>query len=413
MPSCPHATHQSLKQIESSTVESISFCRDSCLRTFFFCQKCGEANRPLARFCRRCGDPIDYAGAEILLERSTAFSVQPIRGESNSLARHALNQVHSLESRLGSLFVIADSAILVFDTHSLHEPLRSIRLPGRAIRGMSVKSSSDDVQLLVTTSDSVYQLSLLEDTTETELYAVSERSRLIYNHAFYCGDNVYFLEYDEKDRTSNLIRLPDQSSVSFKGLCRQPLIMLNDQVFFCTENEIFRYNTKEQILNSQKSPEHLNRFADPAYSEELECVYFVGENNFWRLNLNNSETSPLPLKTLAAGDPRIAATGDKLFVARSTGLVILNPFGEVQWDSNKNFISASSDLRAPRIFPNEFIFTSLGRFGGSDVRIHSRNNPDRFELVSYEKRLACAPLLSLGRLISVVGEESAIELKVS
>jgi hypothetical protein len=93
--------------------------------------------------------------------------------------------------------------------------------------------------------------------------------------------------------------------------------------------------------------------------------------------------------------------------------MILNPFGDEQWESNKSFISASSDLRPPRIFPNELLFTSLGRMGGSDVRVHFRNNPNRFELVSHEKRLACSPVLSLGRLISVVGEDSALELKVT
>jgi hypothetical protein len=189
--------------------------------------------------------------------------------------------------------------------------------------------------------------------------------------------------------------------------------VLNDKIFFCTENELFLYDTSNQTLNTQKAPEHLNRFSDPAYSEELEAIYLVGGNRFWRLSAKDSDLSAAPLNTPAVGDPRIAASGDKLFVARATGLMILNPFGDEQWESNKSFISASSDLRPPRIFPNELLFTSLGRMGGSDVRVHFRNNPNRFELVSHEKRLACSPVLSLGRLISVVGEDSALELKVT
>lgn len=414
MSSCPHITHQSVKQIDPNGNQSISFCRDSCSKTFFFC-RCGEANRPLARFCRNCSEPMDYFGAEADLEKETRFSVKPSGGETYLLARYGVKQVHALESCFGFLFIIADSALLVFDTHRLHEPLRSISPQGkRAIRGISVNSLTNDVQLLMTTGESIYQHSLLElDAAGMELYRVSQSSQSIYSHAFYCSNNIYFLEFDETNQTSKLIRLPDQVVATFKGRSRQPLTVLNDKIFFCTEKEIFLYHTRPQTLESQNSPEYLNRFANPAYSEELECIYFVGENKLWRLSLKDSEISPSPLNTLAVGDPRIAATGDKLFVARSTGLVILNAFGDAQWDSVKNFISAASDLRPPRIFRNEFVFTSLGRLGGSDVRVHSRNDPSRFELVSYEKRLACSPLLSLGRLISVVGEDSATELKVN
>lgn len=412
MPSCPHF-HQSTKQIHSTEGQSIFFCRDSCLRTFFFCPHCGEANRSLARFCRHCSEPIDYVRTEASVERSTLF--KPCKNETYSLERFGLKEIRALESRLGFLFVIADNAILLFDTHSLHEPLKSIPSRSeRAIRGVSTNSLPDGMRLLITTAESIYQLDFLDlDAAGTELYKVPQSSQSIYNSALRCADYIYCWEYDATNQTSKLIRLPDQVITTFKGVSRQPLTVLNDKIFFCTENELFLYDTSSQKLKTQKAPEHLNRFSDPAYSEELEAIYFVGENRFWRLSAKDSDLSAAPLNTPAVGDPRIASSGDKLFVARATGLMILNPFGDEQWDSSKNFISASSDLRPPRIFPNEVLFTSLGRMGGSDVRVHMRNNPNRFELVSYEKRLACSPVLSLGRLISVVGEDSALELKVT
>jgi hypothetical protein len=415
MSSCPHITHQTVKEVDTTGGQEISFCRESCSKTFFFCSHCREANRPLARFCRHCGEPISYAATEAGLETSLQFSVRQSGGESYPLSRYNIKEASALKSYLGFLLVVADSAVLIFDTHSLHEPLKLFRPPdGQAVRGVNMKSLPDDELLLISTAQSIYQLSLLElNAAAREICKVSRPSRFIYHEAFYCVDDIYFLEYDEADRTSMLIRFPDQVIATFNGFSRHPLTVGLDQIFLCTENQFFLYDTKGNALKDRKSPEYLERSVNPAYSEELETVYLVGENNLWRLELNDPEISPSPLSTKAVGDPRIAASGDKLFVARSNGLLILNPFGDVNWDSNKHFISASSDLRAPEIYPNYFIFTSVGKLGGSGVRVHSREYPSRFDLISYEKRLNCSPLLSLGRLIALVGEASAMELKVN
>lgn len=319
-----------------------------------------------------------------------------------------------MKSHLGFLFVVSDKGVLIFDTHSLNDPLKSFNSPGgRAVRGVTPKSSADDEQLLITTSQGIYQLNLLDlNAAETELCRVSKPSRIIYHSALFCGDELYFLEHDEADRTSRLLRFPDQEVATFKGFCRPPLTVANDCIFFCTESQLFLYNSRDNSLQSKKAPEYLQPAANPAYSEESETVFLVGENNLWRLSLSDAELSPAPLNTKAAGDPRIAAGGDRLFVARSNGLVILSPFGDVIWDSDRNFIKAASDLRAPEIYPKYFIFTSIGRMGGSDVRVHPREDPSRFGLISYENRLSCPPLLSLGRLIAATGEEGSMELKV-
>jgi hypothetical protein len=246
----------------------------------------------------------------------------------------------------------------------------------------------------------------------TEVYRVSKPSRFIYHSAFYCASDIYFLEYDEADGTSTLNQFPDQVVAVFKGLSRRPLIITGDRIFLCTETQFYLYDTNSSTITDQKAPEYLEQSANPAYSKELGTIYFVGENTLWRLNLNDPEMSPSPLNTRAIGNPRIAASGDELFVARSNGLLILSPFGDVKWDSDKNFISASSDGRPPEIYQNHLVFTSIGRMGGSDVRVHLRDDLSRFDLISYEKRLACSPLLSLSGLIAVVGEEKTLELRV-
>ena len=129
------------------------------------------------------------------------------------------------------------------------------------------------------------------------------------------------------------------------------------------------------------------------------------------MDLNDPHLSFAPLSVKLEGDPRIATQGERVYVASSGGLLILDPYGEIKWDS-KNYISTMSDGLPPRIYNNYFTFTSIGRMGGSDVRNHSIQNPANFEFMSYEKRLLCPPLLSLGKLIVAIGDERSVELKV-
>lgn len=56
MPTYPHTNHGDSAKELSEARPPISFCREKCSRTFFFRPdpQCAEANRPLARNCRRC-----------------------------------------------------------------------------------------------------------------------------------------------------------------------------------------------------------------------------------------------------------------------------------------------------------------------------------------------------------------------
>jgi hypothetical protein len=417
MPSCPYTTHQTAKEITvAATGQPISYCRESCSRTFFFCQNCGEANRPLARFCRHCSEPLSFAQAETAFNLKASLEAkQNGRSESFALSPYGVRDVYALKSYKGHLLVIADRSLLVFDIHRLHEPLRIFRTPdGRAVRGANVISTTDDEGLLVTTAQGLYQLNLVNLESEaTQIYKITNSEWVIHHPAFYCAGELYFLEHQESSKTSRLIRFPEEIVVTLKGVCHPALVTADDRIFICTENHMALYNARDKSVELKKSPEYLQPSAHPAYSEQMEAVYLVGENNLWRLDLHEHEMAPSPLNTKAVGDPRIAASGNQLFIARTDALLVLDPFGDVKWDSAKNFLNVRSDGRPPEIYPQHILFTSHGKMGGSEVRVHARENLSKFELFSYEKGLACTPLLSLGRLIVAVGEEQSIELRVN
>jgi hypothetical protein len=220
------------------------------------------------------------------------------------------------------------------------------------------------------------------------------------------------LEHDRSSATSRLVRLPDQIVATFPKFSNLPLVLSDDRIFLAANDRVLIYDTKDDSLLEEQLPEPLIEGAQPAYCQELNMFFVVGQTNFWRGEATKTNCAFTPLNVKATGDPRIAAKGTELFVAYSRGIFIMDPFGSIKWDSQHNFISALSDGRAPQIFKNRFAFTSPGPIGGSSIRLHSFNNPKEFDLVSFNKRLLCAPLLSLGHLCAAIGDEELLEVIV-
>jgi hypothetical protein len=216
------------------------------------------------------------------------------------------------------------------------------------------------------------------------------------------------LEHDRSSATSRLVRLPDQIVATFPKFSNLPLVLSDDRIFLAANDRVLLYDTKDESLLEEQLPEPLIEGAQPAYIQELNMVYVVGQTNFWRGEATKTNFAFTPLNVKATGDPRIAAKGTELFVANSRGIFIMDPFGSIKWDSQHNFISALSDGRAPQIFKNRFAFTSPGPIGGRSIRLPSVTNPKEFAVVAFHTRGLCAPLLSLGQVGAARGDEELV-----
>lgn len=331
--------------------------------------------------------------------------LQEGRSESYRLTDYGVTGVQEIKSHKGFLIIVADRSVLLYDLHKIYEPLYQFRPPdGRVVRGVTVVASDDDEQLLVTTSRSVYRLSLLTMRPDVAPVYEAAAGRYITQSVVSCAGQLYALELDERADASQLVRLSGGDVLSFNGIGRSLVRLDGERFFFCTRDQIFLYDgaeVRQQRLNEQLAE------ADAAYSPHLEAVYLVGESGLWRLLVSGGELTPVSLPTRVLSAARLTAQDDNVFVAHAQGFLILDPFGGVRWDSAHQFIRAGSDGLNPQVTEQHVLFTALGPNGGSDLRIHALNNWNDFKTQVYEQRLLCPPLLTIGRVLSVTGGAGA------
>ncbi|HVG35967.1 MAG TPA: hypothetical protein VM911_23135 [Pyrinomonadaceae bacterium] len=398
MTSCPYTTHQSRLDVPVGYLP-ITYCREGCGRTFFICARCQEANRPLTRYCRQCSEPLSFAAVQS--QQEAVRPLQEGRSESYRLSEYGVTEVQALKTYKGLLIVVADQSVLLYDLHKIHEPLYQFHPPDRrVVRGVTFVTTDLDEELLITTSRSVYRLSLL--TMQPDIAPVYEAAagRYITQPVVFCAGQLYGLVLDERAQSSQLVRLPGDDVLSFDGVGRSLIRLTGDRFFFSTQHQVFLYDDGKVL--QQRLPEQLAE-ADAAYSENLDTVYLVGESGLWRLYMSGSELTPVSLPTRVLGAPRLAAQGDHVYVAHAQGFLVLDPFGGVRWDSVQQFIRAEPDGLNPQPTEQYVLFTALGLNGGSDMRIHALNNWNDFKTHVYEQRLLCPPLLTLGRILSANG----------
>jgi hypothetical protein len=415
MPSCPHIDQDNHDREIKGSYPLITYCRGGCDRTVFFCPKCGEANRPLARFCRSCGGKIsfDTSVADFL-----ASGHLPGKwGEARSYPLSQAKEILWIESYRGHLFITTSHKIIIYDLHRLGRPLKELPSPDdNILRGITIFSSEKagqpgDEELFVTTTKALYRYSLLNlDTPKTLVYQLDDPNWVIHHQALVCRGELYLLTYNQSERLSRLARHTGEVVKEFKGHSLPPLAINGDAIFFGVEKQIFLFNGQATAEGEIREP--LDQEAKPAYSREMNQIYLVGKKGLWRVDLQEGRLTAASLSATISGAARIAADEDHLFVADANGFALLDPFGEKKWDSGQSYIKASSDGYAPQLDQHHVIFTAIGRFGGSEVRIHLGRNPKDFEPVIFDKRLLCPPALSLGKLIAVVGDGNSATLEL-
>jgi hypothetical protein len=316
--------------------------------------------------------------------------------------------VHTLKSYKGFLIVVGDESVLIYDVFNIYEPLYQFRpADRRVIRGVTILADDTDEHLLITTSRSVYRLSLLNLQPDNLPEYEAATDRYITQPVVISGEQIYSLELDQQRQRSHLLRLTGEEVFSFDGLGRSLVSLTAARFFFCTHDHVFLYEAGKVL--QKEFPEPLAD-ADAAYSPESEMIYLVGETGLWRLVRSNAELATVSLPTRNLGAPLLAARNDNVFVAHTQGFIVLDPFGSLRWDSSSQHIRAESDGHPPQATADYVLFTALSPTGGSKLRIHAVNDLNDFRTFDYDQRFTCAPLLTLGRVLSVTGEPGKVML---
>jgi hypothetical protein len=363
----------------------------------------------MARYCRQCGEHISFGKSDAQPVNDRLPSEEKSR--SYQLNAQGLTDVLALKCHKGFLIVVGDRGILIFDVHKLHEPLLGFTAPeGRAVRGVTILTTTEDEQLLITTSRGVYRIHLATLKVDSApVWELKTAGRYIAHPVVDCGGQLYLLEINERNQSSRLVCLPDAEVITFDGMSRPPLRINEKQFFFFTQDQVFLHDGTDQSTRQKPFPEHLAD-KEAAYSQRVEAFYLVGEGGLWRLSLVGGELTPVNLPTRILSGAQLSAREDRIFVAHSQGFIILDPVGNTRWDSNDLFIRAASDGLSPQLTDDYVLFTALGQNGGTDLRIHELKNLKNFKTFTYNERLLCQPLLIHGRLLVATGATKNLQL---
>jgi hypothetical protein len=400
MITCPYPSHATRHELETNGLR-VNYCRGGCGRTLFMCPVCGEANRALSRYCRQCGEAValETAEAQETLTRPDGTAL-----ETNKLSEYGVRTVSQLASYKGLLILTGDDMALFYDRQNVHQPIHQIRSPDRrVIRGITVYPRGDG-ELCITSSRAVYRLDLLTMQMEP-IYSASD-GRYITHPVVLMRGEFFVLELDPQQNNSYLVQLTGGDVHSFSGNAQSLMKLSQNRLFFNTAERAFVYS--DDIVET-KLPERLLE-TEAAYSPDLEVVYLAGESTILRMGLARQQIQPASLSTRRLNGPHLLAHGNRLFVAHDRGFAILEPFGGVLWQSEQQFISASSDGLNPQIFGAFVLFTSIRQNGGTDLRVHSLNNLGDYKTYVYDQRFLCPPLLMNRRIVSVNGEFGAASL---
>lgn len=411
MSTCPHMTHPKPKPVSWDTA-LISSCQDGCSRTLVFCASCEqEANHPLARYCRRCGEPQQFDKLEAMLEAAFRLDDRQPRHYQHSLTAYGINKVQSLSAFHGHLFVTSDNGLLIYDINDLSAPLNQFRIEGDDfIRGVAVPPASNDVPVFVTTSAAIYKLTLLNHRAAPQLIYRPAAGRSILHPTIRLGQQLLIFEYEQAANVTRFSRLGGDELTSVAGPVFYARAIEPDRVFFFTAGEVFLFDARSGTTLRWRAEEPLAR-VEPVFTEELGSVYVVGERRIWRLNVDSQSPLLLALNTKPFVDACISGRGAYLLVAHASGLFVLDAFGGVKWDSADDFIDAQSDGEPPQVYGDFFTFSAIGRAGGRILRIHQLNRPGDFrDRLVFERPLLCPPLLNLGKMIVATGGDGGVEL---
>lgn len=404
MPTCAHI-HQTAVVVDGRS-RAVTSC-PSCGRVLFRCPACGEMNRPLARFCRACRYRIHFADAarqehSLDYEYLGAFPLPSDAGV-----------VRGLKSYAGHLFIITENALLVYDVYNLYNLLRRVTLPGEKLQDVTVNEAGEEIQLLLTSNRGVYSFSLLDlglNQPPAHLSAVTG-AHSVYHRALSCGGNVYWLEYDSASNNSELHSLPAGRVATYPGRVHPPVRLDDNRLLVVSAEQLFLYDGGGSLLSSSELTdegvaEPVNMGCQPALDEERKIVYLVGARGLWSAALDGGGLAMQRMHLKPTGEERLAVAEDNVFVARADGFYILDTFGTVKWKADPIYIPEdTSDGTPPQVDGKYCVFSGLkGR--GSDLRVYSVNNPNRYSRgITVESPLACAPLLTLGRVMLAVGAE--------
>ena len=385
---------------------SISHCKGGCNRTLFLC-KCGAANKPLASYCRHCGEKISFSDAERRFNRNLKITAavpdQPMH--ELSLSRFAISQAADLSQLYFSygymLLLLRNGRIFIMGCGNGNVE-EVFDLPGELNLSPVEFTANSTRAILIFTAGGIYKLDMIRDFHRERIFS-TESDDIKIDRQPICIDDQLFLTLRDERQSDAQLRLVslDRGNVpllSLKGRVSQP-VRSGSKIFFYTQEEVFVYDHAKRDFSYRDE----NRYGFDVGIEpksDGSRVYVLGdENRIYRISLDAREPEIFGLPHPQVIQANFDVMNGQILISHTGGVLVTNVLGQVEWSSEQVFSVYPAYKFSPISFGNYLAFVMT--HPQTEV-LYIVERPKYKQIVSFLGSFIIKPVFYAGYLLSLI-----------
>lgn len=398
-----------------------------CYQLLFLCDndKCREANRALAQFCRICGSKISFEKEKKNLEETYHITASGLN-ENNIFFGVSLDELE-VEGELSFYPFLSYGIVLsntgkgvLLDFYSPENPVYKYQFPRE--EGIVVSPEFNSESTFFFTLKSIYKWNLLKNLVSPDriekIFPNDDTPKQLLGHIIYKkpvisgkyvflflarlkGQKLEELKYVLLDRDGNLIFI---SSLINEEDVSTPILLNHDlnKIFFFSENKLYLVDLGkvEFSLQMPEIPErHFDTYIKPTFFHPI--IFIPGKNHIYVFNLMKEK--PVPERfTDTPFSYKFLNEKLNLFIVKKEGACLARGGTGFSWDSCYALprIDGPSDQFYPVHCRNVFGFVSLERESHIFSMVNVENQPE-YILRQEFKGILSQPIIHLGCLFII------------
>jgi hypothetical protein len=393
----------------------ISYCKEGCHRTLFLC-KCGSANRPIASYCRSCGNEVSYLNSKAQFIRSlkassTAFDKPIFSLSLSELGITELDDLPKLYFSYGYLFMILKTGKILILNCFEGDIEGEIDLSGDQLFALPIEISDKQPNIFLFTARAIHRLDLIRDFNHELLMTVGEEESYIIHQPLYIDRHFFLALWNDKE-SSTLLKLisldgDHKDLITIQDRISQP-IKVKNKIFFYTSKELFVYDHADRSISS-KAENQFGFLVDSKPKSDNSRAYAISdEDRIYRVNLDDNVPEILGLPHPQVMQVNFDVSDERIFISHSGGVIVTNVLGQVEWSSDE-LLSIYPAYKFPPIsLGNHFAFVMS--YPNTEA-LHVIERPAYKQAGSCLGNFLTRPAFYIGHIYVIVDEDGIFKLR--
>lgn len=394
----------------------ISYCKDSCHRTIFLC-KCGATNRPIASYCRSCGNEINYINSEQQFiknkKASSTKSEEPLFDLSLSdIGVTQFDDLPMLYFAYGYMFLLFKTGRILILNGFKGDIQGEIDLPDSFLASLPIEvSDKQSKSIFLFTDRELHKLDLIRDFDHELVMAISDDESKIIHQPIYIDRHFFLTLWNEKESKTilKIISLDGNHKelASIQEIIASP-VRVKNKIFIYTQKELFVYDHTDKNLSS-KGENQFGLLIDSKPRSDNSRAYAISdEDRIYRINLDNDTPEILGLPHPDITQMNYNVSDERIFIAHSSGIIVTNVLGQVEWSSDELLSNYPAYKFPPVSSGNHFAFVM--NYPNTEV-LHVIERPAYRQIASYLGNFLARPIFYLGNVYVIIDEEGIFKLR--